>query len=90
MRRSNESRQSLSLEDALAWIADVLATDPSQVLPETERVQLKGWDSLGQLVLMSALDQDYGIKLTQEELGSMASIQDILDVLDRHGRLSAS
>ena len=87
MRRSNGDDRSLRQEDALAWIADALATDPSLVSPATERVNLKGWDSLGQLILMSALDQDFGIKLTEEEVGSMASVQDILDVLGRHGRL---
>jgi len=89
MRRPNGD-QLLRLEDAVEWIADALATDPSLVSPATQRSDLKGWDSLGQLILMSALDQDFGIKLTEDEVGSMASVQDILDVLKRHGRLRAS
>jgi acyl carrier protein len=77
----------LTIDQALSWFAEVLDESQSDVRPETVRADLTGWDSLGHLVLMSALDERFGIKLTRSELASLTSIQSILDVLARHGRL---
>ena len=83
----SDPSDALTLNEALAWIADLLVEPAPNVRPGTLRTDLRGWDSLGQLVLMSALDQRFGIKLTQDELTSLAAVQDILEVLRRHGRL---
>jgi acyl carrier protein len=75
------------VDQALSWIAEVLNEPQKRVRRETPRVDLKGWDSLGQLVLMSALDARFGIRFTQEELESLTSVQGVLDALERNGRL---
>jgi acyl carrier protein len=81
------SNESLSVDAALAWLAEIFEEAPPNVRENTRRVDLPAWDSLGQLVLMSALDQRFGIRLTQSELSSLVSIGDILEILFRHGRL---
>lgn len=77
----------LTVDEAVLWVAEVLNERPSNVRADTKRSDLLGWDSLGQLVLMSALDETFGIKLTQAEIPSLVSVRNILDVLARHGRL---
>jgi acyl carrier protein len=84
--RSHE--QAISVDEALAWLAEILEEPNERVRPDTPRDSLPAWDSLGQLVLMSALDERFRIRLTPDELGSLSSIGDVLAVLDRNGRLA--
>jgi acyl carrier protein len=62
----------------------------SRITSDTARADIAAWDSLGQLVLMSALDQRFGIRLNQEELSALASVRDILDILTKHQRLQTN
>lgn len=81
-------RGGLSLGDALDWIAELFEEPKGRIQASTPRGDVPAWDSLGQLVLMSALDQRFGIRLTQDELASLRSIQDILNILGNHGQLT--
>ncbi len=77
----------MTLQEALGWIAELFEEAPGQITEATCRGELRAWDSLGQLILMSELDQRFAIRLTQEELSSLASVRDILDILARNQRL---
>jgi acyl carrier protein len=77
----------MTLAQALDWIAEVLEEPKGRLTGDTPRSDIRAWDSLGQLMLMSALDQQFGIRLEQAELSSLFSVQDILAVLTKHGRL---
>jgi acyl carrier protein len=83
-----DSHGSLSLVEALEWIAELFEEPKGGIQVSTPRADVAAWDSLGQLVLMSALDQRFGIRLTQDELASLRSVQDILNILGHHGRLA--
>lgn len=72
---------------ALSWIADIFEEPPENVTPEKRRDDIPGWDSLGVLALMAALDNDFGIVLSAEEMQGMTGIDDILQILRRHGKL---
>lgn len=58
-------------EQLKAIVADTLGLDPREVTPETSRDSEPGWDSLGHLRLVTAVEEAFGVKLT------MAEIQDI-------------
>jgi acyl carrier protein len=73
--------------EALDWIAEMFEEPKGRIRSDTPRRDIPAWDSLGQLILMSALDQQFGIRLGQSELGGLASVQDILDILARHEQL---
>jgi acyl carrier protein len=88
MEQDNSSR-AVSLEEALAWVAEMFEEPRGNIQPTTPRGDIPAWDSLGQLVLMAQLDERFGIRLTESELPALGSVQDILDVLQRHGRLSS-
>jgi acyl carrier protein len=81
------STEALSVPQALGWIADIFEQPPSTIGEATQRADIPAWDSLGQLLLMAALDQRFGIRMTQTELSSIASVRDILELLSRYGRL---
>jgi acyl carrier protein len=82
-----DSRGAMKLDEALAWVAELFEESRERIQAATPRADVPAWDSLGQLVLMSALDQRFGIRLSQDELASLRTIQDILTILDKHGRL---
>jgi acyl carrier protein len=73
--------------EAIAWIADVFHVDTQSLTPATAREDLVEWDSLGVLALMAALDSDFGILLTDEGLAKLTSVNDILEILQRAGKL---
>lgn len=78
---------SVSLTEALAWIASVFEEPAANVRENMLRDEIPAWDSLGILNLMAGLDEKFDIRLTEAELPAMKSVKDILDVLRRHGRL---
>jgi acyl carrier protein len=78
----------LTQDQALHWIATLFNEAPGRLTPDTARADIADWDSLGMLALMSGLDADYGIVLTDDEVLSMRGVSDILAVLRRHGQLA--
>jgi acyl carrier protein len=79
--------ETMTLDEALGWIAEMFEEPKSNITRQTSRSAIAAWDSLGQLILMSALDQRYGIRLSPTELSSLSSVQDILDILSKNQRL---
>jgi acyl carrier protein len=77
--------RTMTVEEALTWLADLFNEKTVNVRPGAHRSDLAGWDSLGQLLLMSALDQQFEIRLTRQELTGLGSVQDILDLLAVRG-----
>lgn len=78
----------VTIDEALAWVAEMFEEGRENVHETTPRDAIPGWDSLGQLVLMSGLDERFGIRLTEGELSKLRSVRDILDILQRNGRLA--
>jgi acyl carrier protein len=85
----NSSARMMTHDEALAWIAEMFEEPTANIVSSRRRSDIPAWDSLGQLLLMSALDQQFGIRLTPGELSSLASVQDILNILGQHQRLIA-
>jgi len=77
----------MTLDEALGWIAEMFEEPRVKLHSDTARSAIAGWDSLGQLILMSALDQRFGIRLDQTELSGLSSVHDILDILHKNQRL---
>ena len=74
--------------EALAWIADIFEEDPDTIKPETERVDIIGWDSMGVLALMSGLDTEFDILLSADDIEAITKVEDILIVLENNGKLN--
>lgn len=74
-------------QEVLNWIAAVFEESPEGITRETPREQIPKWDSLGVLMLMSDMDEKFGILLEEEDLRSMNRVEDVFEVLKRHGKL---
>ena len=43
------------------------------------------WDSLQHVALVAAIEQQFGISLSMDEMVEIRSVKDICNILDRHG-----
>ena len=73
-----------SPSEILAWVAEVFETPVDKIRPETKKDEIDAWDSLGILILMARMDEDFHILLTEEEIQRLRSVGDIIDVLRKH------
>lgn len=78
----------MNTQEALNWIAEVFEESAGRIGAATERSAIAGWDSLGTLSLIAALDEKFDIHLDEKEIEGMAKVDDILAVLRRQGALS--
>jgi acyl carrier protein len=81
-------REALTQQEALAMLADCFGEDAETLLPGRHRESIPGWDSMGALVFMAELDERFGLELDAETSRAMASIEDALAFMRRHGALS--
>jgi len=88
MDHSRPADAPMTLEQALSWIASTLNEPPDRVHAGARRTDLPTWDSLGQLLLLAALDQQFGIKLSTKQVATLDSVEKILEILRRHDRLA--
>jgi len=77
----------MTYEELLEWIAEVFEELAENITPETRRDDVKGWDSLGILTLMAALDEEFDIQLSEAELFETQTVEDILEIFRKHGHL---
>ncbi|MGA1238780.1 MAG: acyl carrier protein [Limisphaerales bacterium] len=77
----------MNQEEALRWIAELFEEAPENIRPDTPRSDIATWDSLGVLTLMADLNERFDIIMTAEQIGGMASVADLLEVLRANGKL---
>jgi acyl carrier protein len=80
----------MQTEEALNWIAEVFEERPGRITAQTQRKDIPGWDSLGTLSLIAALDERFDIHLSEERIEGMQSVADLLAVLREHGAMPAA
>ena len=78
----------MQTDEALSWIAEVFEERPGRINAQTLRKDIPGWDSLGTLSLIAALDERFDIHLPEEKIEGMQSVGDLLDTLRQHGAMS--
>jgi acyl carrier protein len=78
----------ITTADTLKMLSEILEEPLANLTPEVSREDVDGWDSLGALALMAELDERFGIILTAEESREMTRIDDVIQLLRRHGCLA--
>ncbi len=72
-------------EDLLDLIARALGIERSQVTETSDMSNTAKWDSLRQIMLMTELETQYGIELTDQEMLETISVAQIRGMLARYG-----
>lgn len=63
----------------------IFNAQPEEITDHTRRGELQGWDSLGHLELLEALQKEFGIKIPPEQALEMEAVQDIKRILTSLG-----
>jgi acyl carrier protein len=69
------------LERTRAIVADIFEVPLEQVLPESSPDTIETWDSLRHLNLVLALEQEFGIQFSPEEIEQLLSVELIVALL---------
>jgi acyl carrier protein len=77
----------MTRNEALTWLAELFEEPADNVRPDTPLDAIPTWDSLGVLTLLAGLSDRFDVTVEVDELGRMATINDILAVLQRAGKL---
>jgi acyl carrier protein len=78
----------MNKEEALSWISEVFEEAPGRIDENTLRKDIPGWDSLGTLSLIAALDEKFDIHLSEQDIENMQRIGDVFEILRRNGALA--
>ena len=77
---------SIKTEDRLSQtVAEVLGVNPYLLSEEASPSTIASWDSLGHLNLVIALEQEFEVNLSAEEVLAMRNIGSIRQVLNQKG-----
>ena len=66
-------------------IAAVLGVDQSDITDSTSAADLPAWDSLAQLSLVSAVEENYAITMTSAEMRVASSVVALRSILAARG-----
>ncbi len=58
----------------------VFNVDPDTITPDTTKNNVEGWDSLGHLRLMMAVEKEFGVKFTTEQVVGIERVGDIIAI----------
>lgn len=71
----------MTTEKKLQLLEDVFELDENALTPETVLGDLEEYDSMSKLSLIVMMDDEFGKKLTGEQIRQFETIQDILDFM---------
>ena len=77
----------MTIEEALQWIAEVFEESPGRITATTLRKEIPGWDSLGTLSLIAALDEHFDIHLSEQDIEAIQGVANLFEILRRTGAL---
>lgn len=81
-------KEPITTAELLGLIEQQLNMEASTVKVNMELADIKGWDSMGVLLLMAELDDRLGITLSADVLAGLKSVKDIVNAVDAAGLLT--
>jgi acyl carrier protein len=72
----------MEIEDFLSnFAAQFDETEPEEFVPELSFHDLDEWSSLNALSIIAMVDEEYGVKLTGNDIREATSIKDLFEVV---------
>ena len=65
-------------------VSEILDVDLDEVDESIDRQDVDGWDSLNQLRIITALEAEFDVSFTMEEIEKVRTTGDLADVVERH------
>ena len=68
-------------EEKIAMLEDMLELDGGTLKPEMNLSDIPEYDSMAKLSLIVMMDDEFGKKLTGEQIREMKTVQDVIDFM---------
>jgi acyl carrier protein len=76
-------------QKALEWLTELLSVRGRVLTVQDTRDTVEEWDSLGDLLLVSGLDEQLGIVLNADEIAAINSIKGIIEIMEKNNAFLA-
>ncbi len=63
---------------------DVFDDDSLAVTTATGPADVEGWDSIAQVKLILAIEEEFGFRFAEDDLSSLKSVGQFLDAIEKH------
>jgi acyl carrier protein len=80
----------MDTQRALQWLTEIFAVKNRSVTIDDTRDSLAEWDSLGSLLLLSALEEEHKIVISADDLEAMTAVRQICELLDQNHAFRAA
>lgn len=74
-----------NLEKYNRVLMDTFNLDIDSISNDLNVLNVDAWDSMGQMQLATAIEENFGITLDEEDILYLTSYKDGLDILKKHG-----
>lgn len=82
------SKEPISTTELLALIEQQVNAEAHSLNVDMKLADIKGWDSMGVLLLMAELDDRLGITLSSDVLANLKGVDDIVEAVKKAGLLT--
>lgn len=72
------------ISELIDIIAEIAEVEPSSIGPETHFINDLDMDSISSLEIVALLEKKYGMKMTEEELPSLATMTGLVELISKH------
>jgi acyl carrier protein len=64
-----------------AVLSSILNVKPESLGPESSRDSLEEWDSIKHMYVMLALEEEFSIEFTDDEIANLANVSDLMHAM---------
>lgn len=72
----------MDAQKRLEWLTNVLAVQGRVLTMEDTRNTVSEWDSMGDLLLLGSLEEDFNIVVSSDELAGVASAGELFKLME--------
>jgi acyl carrier protein len=83
-----EDKNKELVEKVKQIISEQLGVDEAEVTSSASFVDDLGADSLDQVELVMAFEEAFGLEISDEDAEKMRTVQDAIDYIDKHAKVS--
>ncbi|HLO95173.1 MAG TPA: acyl carrier protein [Burkholderiaceae bacterium] len=67
-------------------LRDVFDNDDIELTPDMTAADVEGWDSMGNVRLFLAIEQEFGLRFAASEIGAIKNVGELVAAIERKGR----
>jgi acyl carrier protein len=65
-------------------LRDIFEDENLQVTPETNAKMVPGWDSMAQVKVLMAIEEEFGVHFSSREMDRLRNVGDLVAAVTRH------